>query len=625
MSPVPAPKTPPRFLKNNIARLSGVIEEGGFGVVYRGELDNLFALIAERGVWGESYLLPLLVPGLAVDKSDTQTGHFIRDADLRRRIYEGAATRWKEYQSLRASDPKRAQETFQNLLECIDESLTSRSVAIKVLKPPIPSDASKDYELEMIEFCEKQFVRENRLLACLRHRNIVRHIGLVIDPALGYCMILEYLDGITIEEYLRKFGAMPPEAAVGYIAEVAEALKYCHDGAPDRQSVLHRDLKPANIMLCHDGAFSLKAARPVIIDFGIGKFASGEQTQLTTPGMRMGTPRYMAPEQWVGDSEKITAAVDVYLLSQVLYEMLTGEAPYGSEDKPEALQNMLTNPRLPHPKGLRDFEHLRNVSRGVEDLVEIGRRKDAAKRWTIHEFIQQARSVVKNEFFEQAPEPRKSLTQLRIEKKVHDFRSEQIDSSIHFVMIEEGLRDARHLLRQRDFDAANRSLADLSKEVALLAKRYNALKRDTLRLLIASAYLEYRAGSFLEVNQILETAKPLLEALPADANAAEHARYAAITHRFETHKPLVLALRMIRSTFVDGVRAGIDALAEQARKGAVDAGRIQDLRGQIESARGMLGTIDARKVGAAAHEKTARDLDELTGLLGGFARAPAGA
>ena len=615
---VTAPKSAPAFLKNHIAKLSGVIEEGGFGVVYRGELDNLFALIAERGVWGEFELLSLLVPGLPIEKSDTQAGRFLRDPEMRRRIYEAAAQRWKEYQNLKESDPNLAQVTFRNLLECIDASQTSRSVAIKVLRPPVMADASKDQEQAMIEFCEKQFVRENRLLSSLRHRNIVRHIGLVVDPGLGYCMILEYLNGITLDDYLRKFGAMPPEAAISYIAEVAEAIQYCHDGAPDRQSVLHRDLKPGNIMLCHDGAFSLKAARPVIIDFGIGKFATKEQTQLTIAGMRMGTPRYMAPEQWEADPEKIIAAVDVYLLSQVLFEMLTGEPAYSRDDDLVSLQKMVTNTRLPHPKGLRDFEHLKNVSRALEDLVEIGRRKAPARRWTIHEFIFQARSIVKNEYYLQSPEPRRSLTELRIEKKIHDYRSEQIDTSIHFVMIEEGLKEARRLLKCRDYETANRRLAELANEVLALPKRYNALKQDTLRLLTVSALLQYRAGSFMEVGGILDTAKPFLE-IPAEGIAVARARYAGVMRRFETHRPLVQALRMIRETFVDGIRAGVLALFESERKGGLDADRVRDLLGQAESARAMLGNIDARKVGPHAHEKTAKHLVELVEILRGFA------
>jgi serine/threonine-protein kinase len=178
-----------------------------------------------------------------------------------------------------------------------------RPVAIKILPPTVGQDPG----------FRARFEREGRTIAGLNHPNIIRVYD--IDEADGlFYMVMDLLPGGTLEARLRD-GRLDRKWSTDVILKMAEALDYAHT-----RGVIHRDIKPSNILLDADGA-------PVLADFGIAKLVQAESDpNLTAAGMVMGTPAYMAPEQLTGQPPD--ARSDIYSLGVVLYQLLTGHAPF---------------------------------------------------------------------------------------------------------------------------------------------------------------------------------------------------------------------------------------------------------------------------------------------------------
>ena len=178
-----------------------------------------------------------------------------------------------------------------------------RPVAIKILPPTIGQDPS----------FRARFEREGRTIASLNHPNIIRIYD--IDEADGlFYMVMDLLPGGTLESRLRQ-GGLDRKWSTDVIVRMAEALEYAHS-----RGVIHRDIKPSNILLDADG-------QPVLADFGIARLVQGEgDGNLTAAGMVMGTPAYMAPEQLSGGQPD--ARSDIYALGVVLYQLLSGRAPF---------------------------------------------------------------------------------------------------------------------------------------------------------------------------------------------------------------------------------------------------------------------------------------------------------
>jgi serine/threonine-protein kinase len=178
----------------------------------------------------------------------------------------------------------------------------NRHVAIKVLPPQLSFDP---------QFVER-FQREARAAARLRHPNIVV-IHDVGEQDGNYYIVMEYLEGRTLNQLIEQEGPLSPQRAAHIIDQVAAALDYAH-----QQGVVHRDVKPANIFVGKDD-------RVTLTDFGIAKAATDAE-QLTRTGMLMGTPEYMAPEQAEGSN--VDHRTDLYSLGIVLYQMLVGRVPF---------------------------------------------------------------------------------------------------------------------------------------------------------------------------------------------------------------------------------------------------------------------------------------------------------
>jgi serine/threonine-protein kinase len=185
------------------------------------------------------------------------------------------------------------------------DHLLDRPVALKVLFPEYARDEA---------FVER-FRREAKAAAGLNHPNIVA----VYDwgeEAGTYFIVMEYVEGPSLRDLIRREGALLPERAAEITADIAAALSFAH-----RHGVVHRDVKPGNVLITSSGQVK-------VTDFGIAQ--GREAGSLTRTGMVMGTATYFSPEQAQGLD--VDPRSDVYSLGVVAYEMVVGEAPFSGDD-----------------------------------------------------------------------------------------------------------------------------------------------------------------------------------------------------------------------------------------------------------------------------------------------------
>jgi tetratricopeptide (TPR) repeat protein/predicted Ser/Thr protein kinase len=176
-----------------------------------------------------------------------------------------------------------------------------------------------------------RFTREARVVARLHHPNIVRVLDLESDADLNfYYFIMEYIEGETLDQYVRKKGPLPLPEIVEIGKQIASALEYAHNYHP---SIVHRDIKPANIMI------EAHSNRVVVMDFGIAKERG--DTDGTKTGAVIGTLKYASPEQL--RHEPLEGSADVYSLGMVLYEMFTGKQFFAGLDEIAVLGKVLDN------------------------------------------------------------------------------------------------------------------------------------------------------------------------------------------------------------------------------------------------------------------------------------------
>ncbi|MCC6975702.1 MAG: protein kinase [Anaerolineae bacterium] len=187
-----------------------------------------------------------------------------------------------------------------------------RDVALKVIKPDLT---------ETGEFTTR-FQREAQTVATLSHPHILKVFDYGQHAGMVY-LVMELLTGGSLMDLIRKGGALPTEQVLYLLDQIASALDYAH-----RRGIVHRDLKPQNVLLDENG-------NAFLTDFGIAKILN-ETSGLTQTGMTMGTPAYMSPEQWRGQS--LDARSDVYALGVVTFEALSGRLPF-SGDTPFSLMH----------------------------------------------------------------------------------------------------------------------------------------------------------------------------------------------------------------------------------------------------------------------------------------------
>jgi eukaryotic-like serine/threonine-protein kinase len=214
-----------------------------------------------------------------------------------------------------------------------------RDLAIKILNQQYRRDPE----------CAERFLREARAAGALSHPNIVTIYDVGVIQGLPY-IAMELLDGQPLDKAIETRGAFPVEEVLHIGAQLADALRYAHE-----LGIVHRDIKPSNIILCADGR-TVK-----ILDFGIARVAeSGSQdseTVKTQIGQVLGTPRYMSPEQALG--QPLDGRSDLFSVGVVLYELITGKPAFnGTSVATLALQITTQQPEpirvIPEcPRGLR--------------------------------------------------------------------------------------------------------------------------------------------------------------------------------------------------------------------------------------------------------------------------------
>ena len=204
-----------------------------------------------------------------------------------------------------------------------EETRLARHVVIKVLPPDLALEMRVD-----------RFNREIQLSASLQHPHIVPLLAAGgADDILYYTM--PFVEGESLRTRLSRDGELPVRDAVRILKDVADALAYAH-----ARGVVHRDIKPDNVLLTGHHA--------VVADFGVAKAVSQAKTEsgLTSVGVALGTPAYMAPEQAAGDPN-IDYRADIYAFGAMAYEMLTGRAPFAGLAPHQMLAAHVTEPVVP--------------------------------------------------------------------------------------------------------------------------------------------------------------------------------------------------------------------------------------------------------------------------------------
>jgi eukaryotic-like serine/threonine-protein kinase len=184
------------------------------------------------------------------------------------------------------------------------DTTLERTVAVKVLQLDRGHDVTPQ-ELSA------RFRNEARAVARLNHPSIVTIFDYDDQDPVGAYIVMEYVNGCALDEYVKKRPELHLEDAVSAMQQVLAGLAYAH-----RQGVIHRDIKPSNLLVTREGAVK-------ITDFGIAKIGPRSQTQ---SGLIVGTPQYMAPEQYMGGV--VDHRCDIHAAGAVLYELLTGSPPY---------------------------------------------------------------------------------------------------------------------------------------------------------------------------------------------------------------------------------------------------------------------------------------------------------
>jgi serine/threonine protein kinase len=234
------------------------------------------------------------------------------------------------------------------------DQFNNQQVALKLFNPvPLRNTMS-------IKAFRKLLLTEASLAGKLSHPHIVRIFDAVVGGELNY-MVMEYVDGETLEKYAEVDHLLPINTVAEIIYKCGNALEYAH-----RQGVIHRDIKPANILL--QGGSNVK-----ITDFGSAWIESQQVSQQLTQVTGVGSPAYMSPEQiqeW-----PLNHQTDIYSLGVTLFKLLTGRLPFSADSSYSMLFQIINGEPLP----LKTFRH--DVPDQLEGIVQRAMQKDLSKRY----------------------------------------------------------------------------------------------------------------------------------------------------------------------------------------------------------------------------------------------------
>ena len=249
----------------------------------------------------------------------------------------------------------------------------------------------------------RRFRLEADTIARLEHPRIVRLLGHGEHDGLPY-LVMEWVEGETLAEAIRTRGPIPLDEALPILETLAGALAAAH-----AHGIVHRDLKVANVALAPDGA--------KLLDFGIAKLADIDSAGgFTTPGTKLGTPHYMAPEQILG--RPIDARADVYAFGILVFEVLTGRRPFDGPNLADIEARQLTEPP---PAASR----LASVPAAIDGVIERAMAKDPARRHaTIEDALADLRAAAAGAPVASEPATRHPAVALYVHPRP---RSEELD------------------------------------------------------------------------------------------------------------------------------------------------------------------------------------------------------
>ena len=216
------------------------------------------------------------------------------------------------------------------------DSLMNRPVAIKMLK----------FDVRQDEQAVKRFINESKVVAMLNHPNLISIYDVSIENENKY-IVMEYIDGITLKEYIATMGKIEWQEAISYTQQVLAGLQHAHE-----KQVIHRDVKPQNIILLRSGEIK-------VADFGIARLPNHETLTLTDKAI--GTVHYISPEQ--ASKESIDHKSDIYSVGVMLYEMTTGCLPFTAEN-PIQIAMMHVNDTPRNPRAIN-----RDLPKGIAQII----------------------------------------------------------------------------------------------------------------------------------------------------------------------------------------------------------------------------------------------------------------
>lgn len=230
------------------------------------------------------------------------------------------------------------------------DNIDDRTVAVKILK--------EEY-LANDEFT-RRFKNESKAIAILSHPNIVKVYDVSFGDRMQY-IVMEYIDGITLKEYIDQQEEFKWKEAVHFTVQILRALQHAHD-----KGIVHRDIKPQNIMLLPDGTIK-------VTDFGIARFSRQDIRTTRSTDKAIGSVHYISPEQARGEITDEKA--DIYSVGVMLYEMLAGKLPFEADSAVSVaimqLQSEAKPPREVNP----------SIPEGLADITVKAMQKDPSKRY----------------------------------------------------------------------------------------------------------------------------------------------------------------------------------------------------------------------------------------------------
>ena len=238
---------------------------------------------------------------------------------------------------------------------------TDRVVSVKILN----EESSKD------EKSVRRFLNESKAVAMLSHPNIVKIHDVVFEEDINY-LVMEYVDGITMKEYIDFKKTVEWGEAVYYVSQILRALGHAHS-----MGIIHRDVKPQNIMITREGVVK-------VMDFGIAKMLKSESITMTD--MALGTVDYISPEQASG--KEIGFYSDIYSVGVMLYEMTTGKLPFIAESTMAvAMMQIQDEPQPP-------AEINASIPRGLEQIILKAMNKEPDERFSSCAAMEKALGII---------------------------------------------------------------------------------------------------------------------------------------------------------------------------------------------------------------------------------------